>query len=170
MEQVTSTQRVFLSKDLHQPLGAYIVVCISFIWLGFFSTISFMEAPVKFHAPHLSLSTGVEVGRIVFHTSQLLQWIFCVCLLFSMWRAGSLFNRLWKWCGALVAIMLLESFWLFPVLDRQAQQVIEGHVLPMTAIHWIFVLFEFIKIPCLFLIGWRTLKGFSISHTFMVSH
>lgn len=170
MEQVTSPHRIIHLKESHRVIAEYVVVCISFIWLGFFSAISFMEAPVKFRAPHLSLSTGVEVGRIVFHTSQFVQWIFCVGLLFSMWRAGRLFNRLWKWCGALIVIMLLESFWLFPVLDGQARQVIQGHVLPMTAMHWLFVGFELVKIPSLFFIGWKTMKGFSVSHKYMVSH
>lgn len=171
MEQLAlSNQLISTSEKSRQTAAERLVVLISFVWLGFFSAISFMEAPTKFRAPHLSLSVGVEVGRIVFQTSQLVQWIFCVSLLLSIWRTGRLFAALWKWCGGLILIMLLETFWLFPALDRQAQQVIQGHVLPMTAVHWIFVVFELFKIPCLFFIGWKSMHFFSRTSTSIVSH
>ncbi len=39
---------------------------VTFIWFGFVSAISFMEAPVKFTAPSLTLAVGLDVGRHVF--------------------------------------------------------------------------------------------------------
>ncbi|MBX6380722.1 MAG: hypothetical protein IRZ01_08615 [Thermoflavifilum aggregans] len=163
MEQIaTTTQPVSANNQKQSYLAGGLVVLISFVWLGFFSAISFMEAPVKFQAPHLSLSVGVEVGRIVFQTSHLVQWIFFLLLLLSLLRTGKLFNTLWIGWGGLMLIMLAESFWLFPALDRQAQQVIQGHILPMTTVHWIFVMAEMLKIPCLLFIGWKTMKAFSV--------
>ncbi|SFV27633.1 hypothetical protein [Thermoflavifilum thermophilum] len=171
MEQIAKTiQPVSANNHKQSFITDGLVVLISFVWLGFFSAISFMEAPVKFQAPHLSLSIGVEVGRVVFQTSQMVQWMFFLLLLLSLLRAGKLFSTLWiGWVG-LMLIMLAESCWLFPVLDRQAQQVIQGHVLPMTTIHWVFVGTELLKIPCLLFLGWKTMKIFSVSSKYMVSH
>ncbi|MCL6524524.1 MAG: hypothetical protein K6T34_07660 [Thermoflavifilum sp.] len=139
-------------------LAQKFMVLISFFWFGFFSAISFMEAPVKFQAPHLSLSVGVEIGRIVFHVSQEIQWVMLILLTLVTWLWISQFKHIRIWVIGLWLIMLIESFLLLPALDKQAQQVIAGHILPMTAIHWVFVLTELLKIPVLLVIGWTTMK------------
>ena len=44
-----------------RPLGG-----LGFVWAGLVVGISFIEAPVKFTAPSLPLSVGLDVGRHVF--------------------------------------------------------------------------------------------------------
>jgi hypothetical protein len=39
---------------------------ILFTWLGMVAAISFMEAPLKFRAPGVSLQIGLGIGRLVF--------------------------------------------------------------------------------------------------------
>lgn len=45
--------------------GQWIIPCI-FLWLGFVCAISFMEAWLKFRAPHVTLVIGLSIGRLIF--------------------------------------------------------------------------------------------------------
>ncbi len=46
--------------------SAGITVAAVFIWLGMVLAISFLEAPLKFRAPGVSLPIGLGIGRLVF--------------------------------------------------------------------------------------------------------
>jgi hypothetical protein len=39
-------------------------IAIPFIWFGAIGAISFMEAPLKFTAPNITLALGLGIGRI----------------------------------------------------------------------------------------------------------
>jgi hypothetical protein len=42
-----------------------------FVWLGMVLAISFLEAPLKFRAPDVTLRIGLGIGRIVFRALNL---------------------------------------------------------------------------------------------------
>ena len=42
------------------------IAAISFVWFGMVLAISFLEAPLKFRAPGITLPLGLGIGRIVF--------------------------------------------------------------------------------------------------------
>ena len=46
--------------------GPAIAVAVTFVWLGMVLAISFLEAPLKFRAPHVTLPIGLGIGRLVF--------------------------------------------------------------------------------------------------------
>src|SRR5690242_7281186 len=39
---------------------------LTFVWLGMILAISFLEAPLKFRAPGVTLPIGLGIGRLVF--------------------------------------------------------------------------------------------------------
>jgi hypothetical protein len=39
---------------------------VTFVWLGMVLAISFLETPLKFHAPEVTLRVGLGIGRVVF--------------------------------------------------------------------------------------------------------
>ena len=43
-------------------------IAIPFVWFGAVGAISFMEAPLKFTAPNITIPLGLGIGMIVFHT------------------------------------------------------------------------------------------------------
>jgi hypothetical protein len=49
---------------LTAPWG--VAVAGIFVWLGMVLAISFMEAPLRFHAPGVTLQVGLGIGRLVF--------------------------------------------------------------------------------------------------------
>ena len=46
--------------------GPATAVALTFIWLGMVLAISFLEAPMKFRAPGVTLQIGLGIGRLVF--------------------------------------------------------------------------------------------------------
>src|SRR5664279_3321230 len=46
--------------------GQVIGTAVAFVWLGMVLAISFLEAPLKFRAPGITLPLGLGIGRLVF--------------------------------------------------------------------------------------------------------
>lgn len=121
-------------------------------WLGFFMAISFMEAPLKFTAPNLSMAEGLQIGKIIFGALNVCEWVFLIIILITCF-----INKTSKTGFYLVAslsvILLLETVWLLPVLDSGADKIIHGQPFDHHGLHWAYVIFEIIKAPVLLLIG-----------------
>ena len=49
-------------------MSGYLAVAVAavFIWLGMVLAISFLEAPLKFRAPGITIPLGLGIGRLVF--------------------------------------------------------------------------------------------------------
>jgi hypothetical protein len=43
-----------------------LATAVTFVWLGMVTAISFVEAPLKFRAPGVTLPIGLGIGRLVF--------------------------------------------------------------------------------------------------------
>ncbi|CAM3568556.1 DUF4149 domain-containing protein [Tsukamurella ocularis] len=43
-----------------------VAAALTFVWLGMILAISFLEAPIKFRAPGITVPLGVGIGRLVF--------------------------------------------------------------------------------------------------------
>ena len=43
-----------------------VAAALTFVWLGMVVAISFLEAPIKFRAPGITVPLGVGIGRLVF--------------------------------------------------------------------------------------------------------
>lgn len=101
----------------------FAVVCL--LWAGIVIGISFIEAPVKFHAPTLTRLVAFDVGRTVFSASQ---WVQTGCALLALGAAVA--GRVPRWSWALLALgvgaLVVQMGWLFPVLNARAETLISG--------------------------------------------
>lgn len=61
-----------------------VAVAVVFTWLGMVMAISFIEAPLKFRAPGVSLQIGLGIGRLVFHALNTVEGILAVPLLIAI--------------------------------------------------------------------------------------
>jgi len=128
-------------------------------WLGFFMAISFMEAPLKFTAPGLSMAQGLQIGRIVFGALNSCEWVFLVIILLTC--LGKRTTRYGFYLLLAVSVILiLETAWLLPVLDVHAAMVIRGQEPPDHWEHWVYIILEILKVPVLLLIGLESGKAF----------
>lgn len=132
-------------------------VIIVIFWLGFFMSISFMEAPLKFTAPGLRMETGVAIGQIVFHALNKFELIFLLALVMTFCIRRSVTNG-WQGVVLITAILFTETVWLLPALNESAVRFMAGKPADREYLHWLFIMQETIKIPVLLGIGWYNLK------------
>ena len=124
-----------------------------FVWAGMVAAISFLEAPLKFTAPHITIALGVGIGRIVFHALNKVEIGLCAVAVVSavyLRPPGKLALAL----GALAAVLLLQTFWLLPALDARAEALLNGHTPPASVLHVLYIGAEALKL--LLLLGTGT--------------
>src|SRR5580698_8904874 len=58
-----------------------VAVAVTFVWLGMVLAISFLEAPLKFRAPGVTVRIGLGIGRLVFRALNTVEVGFAVVVL-----------------------------------------------------------------------------------------
>lgn len=127
---------------------------VAFAWAGLVAGISFLEAPVKFTAPSLTLEVGLDVGRHVFGALNRAEWVVAAVSVGLAWAARP---RRGVW-GALAVVgtaLLVQTAWLLPALDARAALIIAGGRPPAsTGLHLLYGLAEGVKVLALVSAGW----------------
>ncbi len=132
---------------------------VVFVWLGMVLGISFLEAPIKFRAPGITIELGVGIGRLVFRALNLVESVFALVLVASLalvwppapWIAGLVV--------ALVVVLAIGAGVLRPRMDARVRrgQLSEGR--PRHALHLGFVGLELLKVVLLLVLGISLLVG-----------
>lgn len=137
-----------------------ISIAAIFIWIGFVSAISFMEAWLKFRAPGITLPLGLGIGRIVFNALNKVEWgLAFIIFLNFFFRSNNFFKNINVIFSLIVIILLLQTFWLLPMLDNRAELYIQGKEVPASSIHFFYIGMEIIKVIALFIIGFFQFKS-----------
>ena len=129
-------------------------ISIPFVWFGAVAAISFMEAPLKFQAPGITIPLGLGIGRLVFYALNWIEIVLAVVLLTSFVFGREFIGRVaWTLFGLILVILIAETFWLLPVLDARAVQVISGTADPFSKLHFFYIGFDAVKLVLLFSLG-----------------
>jgi hypothetical protein len=123
----------------------FAVVCL--LWAGVLLGIALAEA-VKFRAPTLSRSVAFDVGRTVFHASQSLQ-LLPLALAVAAAARSRLTRSAWACLAVAALALLLQTVWLFPLLDARAQTLIAGGVPAGPSPHASYASLEVLKVLAL---------------------
>jgi hypothetical protein len=125
---------------------------VTFVWFGFVSAISFMEAPVKFTAPSLTLAVGLDVGRHVFAVLNKVEIGFTLVSLLLLMQ-GSWPARIVGLLVSMAGIVALQTLWLLPALDVRALVYMSGGTPPPSRLHFVYVALEAAKVLGLLVLG-----------------
>ena len=99
-----------------------IKIAVPFVWFGMVLAISFIEAPLKFQAPGITIPLGLGIGQLVFFALNKMEIVCALLLLIAFWRTRSNQRSEMIPFGIAMLILILETVWLLPVLDaRQAR-------------------------------------------------
>jgi len=102
-----------------------LAIAITYLWIGFICAISFMEAWLKFKAPGVTMPIGLGIGRLVFNALNKVEWVFAIATIISILVSkNSFFNIDTVIFYVVVALLILQTFWLLPQLDSRAQLLI----------------------------------------------
>lgn len=130
-------------------VGGSIAVAAVFVWLGMVLGISFLEAPLKFRAPGVTLALGLGIGRLVFRALNICEAILAAIALAGLWGSGPVLAPL------LVAVLTLalQVVAVRPVLARRSDAVLAGKEMPRSRAHYAYVGLEAVKVIALVTTG-----------------
>jgi hypothetical protein len=131
--------------------------CIALIWLGMVLGISFLEAPVKFMAPSVTLEIGLDIGRYVFGAFNkvecALALAMAILLIIIRKKDRSMIPLGLAWLS-----LALQTAWLLPVLEARVEVIIQGQTPAPSILHTIYVVLEVLKAVALAVYGfWNVL-------------
>ena len=135
-------------------------IAIPFIWFGLVGGISFMEAPLKFQAPNITVPLALGIGRIVFFTLNKIEIVLAVLMLISFIKIKPKGNFAPASFAVIALLVILETVWLLPVLDARAIEVINGSVQSPSNLHFIYIVFDAVKFVLLFALGTSIAKSY----------
>ena len=129
-----------------------LLICISLIWLGMILGISFLEAPVKFTAPSVTLEIGLDVGRQVFGVFNKVECALAIgmAILIVIVRQK---DRLLIPLGVVWSSLALQTFWLLPILDDSVELILQGQTPAPSYLHTFYVVLEVLKAVALAIYG-----------------
>ena len=139
----------------------FLQLFVPVLWLGFVSAISLMEAPLKFQAPSVDLAIGVDIGKLVFSALNRVEWVFFLIAFSSIMLSKN--NRKPFVLGVvLCSILLIQTYYLLPILDERAALVIARKPVEESNMHFYYVGLELIKITLLFLLTLVNFKAVTL--------
>ncbi len=129
-----------------------VATAVTFVWLGMVLAISFLEAPLKFRAPGVTIPLGLGVGRLVFRALNAVElvWALVVVLaaaLGALPMAGSVLT------GVVVAVLIVQFVAVRPLLTRRSDRVLAGEDAPRSRAHYAYVVLEVVKVGVLIALG-----------------
>ena len=134
------------------PTWAVTSVAVTFLWLGMVLAISFLEAPLKFRAPGVTIPIGLGIGRLVFRALNLVEAVLAVALA----AAVATGDRPVGVVGPVVAVVVLLAAQLIvvrPRLNRRSDRVLAGEDVPRSREHLYYVGLEVAKVAALVALG-----------------
>lgn len=125
-----------------------------FTWLGMVVAISFLETPLKFRAPGVTVRIGLGIGRLVFRGLNTAEAILATVLLVSAAAAAQLPPARVIAAGATaIAVLLVQLAVVRPRLSRRSDRVLAGEDVPRSRAHYAYVGLELVKVAALLATG-----------------
>ncbi|WP_425300605.1 hypothetical protein [Nocardia farcinica] len=118
------------------------------LWLGMVVAISFLEAPLKFRAPGITVPLGLGIGRIVFKALNTVEAVLAVLLVLACLVLGPA-TAVWVWLGVAVAVLAVQILLVRPPLSRRSDRVLAGEELPRSTAHYYYIALEVAKVVTL---------------------
>jgi hypothetical protein len=128
-----------------------VAAAVSFAWLGMVLAISFLEAPLKFRAPGVTVPLGLGIGRVVFRALNRVELVLLLLLVAAVVIAPR--PGLLACCGALALLVAVQLGAVRPALNRRSDRVLAGEELPRSRGHLVYVALEAVKVVLLVATG-----------------
>jgi hypothetical protein len=125
-----------------------IVACAS-VWLGMVLAISFLEAPLRFRAPGVTVQIGLRIGRLVFRALNTVESVLGLTVLVALVvhvPPITVVVAIFVAVGALIVQVLIVRRWL----NRRSDMVLaRGDDGPRSRAHLVYIALEVIKAAAL---------------------
>lgn len=125
---------------------------VTFVWLGMVLAISFLEAPLKFRAPGVTIRIGLGIGRLVFRALNLVESVLATAVVMLVLVDGTP-ARVIAWTVAAVVPLVGQLAVVRPRLNRRSDRVLADEDLPRSRGHLVYIAFEIAKVLALLGLG-----------------
>ncbi|WP_416482474.1 hypothetical protein [Streptomyces sp. CL12] len=132
--------------------SAAVATAITFVWLGMVLAISFLEAPLKFRAPGVTVPVGLGIGRLVFRALNTVEAVFAVVVIVAV-AVGAAPAWIIGLTAAAAVVLLAQLAAVRPYLNRRSDRVLAGEKLPRSRSHLWYVALELLKVAALLALG-----------------
>ena len=139
-------------------LASATATALTFVWLGMVLAISFLEAPLKFRAPGVTLQIGLGIGRVVFRALNTVEALLAVGIVVTL-ALGPPPVSVVVTLAFVVVALVVQLLVVRPKLTRRSDAVLTGQNLSASHAHYAYVVFEVIKVIALAVGGILLLSG-----------
>ena len=133
------------------PQTGGVVAAVSFTWLGMVLAISFLEAPLKFRAPGVTVALGLGIGRLVFRALNRVELVLLVLAVVAVAVAPR--PALVGTVAGLGVLLGVQLGVVRPALNRRSDRVLAGEELPRSRGHLVYIALEVVKVALLVALG-----------------
>ena len=135
-----------------------VVAAAAFVWVGLVVGISFIEAPLKFRAPDVTLRIGLGIGRLVFRALNAVEAVLAVVVVVAL-VVGDAGRTADVALGLAVALLAVQLVAVRPGLTRRSDAVLAGADAPRSHAHLVYVALETAKLVALLVGGIAAFAG-----------
>ena len=132
--------------------AASLATAVTFVWLGMVLAISFLEAPLRFRAPGVTVPVGIGIGRLVFRALNIVELILAATLTLAL-LIDVPARRVFVAAAAAIGLLLSQVAILRPALARRSNRVLAGEVVARSGAHYWYVCLEVAKVVALMTTG-----------------
>ena len=124
----------------------------TFVWFGMVLAISFLETPLKFRAPGVTVPIGLGIGRLVFRALNAAEVALGLVIVIAMTSDGQ--RRTAEILSVVaLAVLALQLTVVRPQLRRRTDRVLAGRPQQRSTAHLVYVALELVKAPALLAAG-----------------
>lgn len=129
-------------------IAQHLLWFLPMLWLGMVLAISFLEAPLKFRAPGVTLPLGLGIGRLVFRALNIAEAVLAALLILAALIVGP-GTTTWVWLGVAAMTLAVQIVVVRPPLTRRSDRVLAGEDLPRSHAHYWYIGLEVAKVIAL---------------------
>lgn len=129
-----------------------VAAAASFLWLGMVLAISFLEAPLKFRAPDVTLRIGLGIGRLVFKALNAVEVVLSATVLVVLVADPPALAAVVALVSA-VLVLAIQLLLVRPQLARRSDAVLAGRDAPRSHAHFAYAGLEVVKVGALLIGG-----------------
>ncbi|MFJ6075278.1 hypothetical protein ACIQFU_31380 [Streptomyces sp. NPDC093065] len=140
--------------------SAAVAGAVTFLWLGMVLAISFLEAPLKFRAPGVTIPIGLGIGRMVFRALNLVEAVLAVAVVVAV-ATGDPSAAVVAPTAVAVAVLAVQLGVVRPLLNRRSDAALAGEdpAEHRSRAHLHYVALEIVKVLALLASGCAVLAG-----------
>lgn len=136
-------------------------LALAVLWIGLVGAISFIEAPLKFQAPGITIPLGLGIGRLVFFALNVVEaMLLIVTTVLAFWpRTTRLVGARIGWWAALAAVFIAKITIIRPPLNTRTDLVLAGADPGQSPWHYIYIAADLLTLALLIVLAAQAARG-----------